>query len=162
MPLVRVSAREVETEDRWAPAIESGVRAGLDDVGAIVRDRAVASLESASDPWGAAVYPLSPTTLRLYAMLGAPDGSLESGLRARTDADARKVTLRVTGRARRYAYIRQFGNPHNLVFGEGEGPIPPRAFLPIRPDDSVDLPQDVAVAVREALLAGIRAALARG
>jgi phage gpG-like protein len=163
MPVATIEARVSDEVSTWPPAIERGIGRGLESGATIVRDAASASLAAHQDPWGGAHAPPTATTVRLRAewkeQRGAP---LASSFVVRKK-DARAFAIRVTGPARRYAYIQQFGNPFNRMFDNDElAPIPARPALPIRENDVVELPPAVHAAVLDAVRQGIAEAIAGG
>lgn len=163
MTATKITPRDDGAVDQWGAAIETGVGKGLRQAAGVVRDGAQASLTASADPWGAAFPPLSPVTLRLYATIGDPRGSIGPTLRATYDEAGKRGVVRPSGRANRFAFFKQFGSPNNRMFdNENLAPIPARPFLPIRDGGAVDLPPETAAAVHAALRDGIAAALARG
>lgn len=158
MPGIPVEIRSLAQTDAWGPVLERGLDDGLRDAAAHIAEKTAESMAARRDPWGAFFAPLSPTTIKLYAQ-GVEDGArLATAFRV-LRGERRKVVLRVSGSARRYAYVQQFGNPFNRVFGEGLGPIPARPPLPIRDGGGVDLPREMAEAVHEAVKRGVRRAV---
>lgn len=163
MTATKITPRDDGGVDQWGPAIETGIGKGLRQAAGVVRDEAQSSLASNADPWGAAFAPLSPVTLRLYATMGDPRGSIGPTLRATYDEAGKRGVVRPSGRGQRFAFFKQFGSPNNRMFdNENLAPIPARPFLPIRDGGAVDLPPETAAAVHAALRDGIAAALARG
>jgi hypothetical protein len=155
LPLAKVAVIKVANVDGWGAAFERGVDDGMDEAGAHVREAAVVALATRTDPWGQAFAPITPTTLKLYATIGDDPSSLATSFDLKRDSK-RSFKIRTRGKARAYAAIQQFGNPHNYLFNNSEpSPIPPRPPLPMRIGGVVDLPPEM----RERVLSMIRGAI---
>lgn len=153
-----IRATRVADIEWWDDAIDDGVESGILDGARVVRDAAQESLERRVSPWGEAFAPLSPVTIRLNVSL-REGASLRSSFVARKDSETRAV-VRVNGRARRYAYIQQFGNPSAQMFNN-QNPvvIPARPMLPMRDSGAVDMPPEMRIAVSAALEKGVADAI---
>ena len=131
-----------------------------------------------SDPWGNAWRPWSPHTRRLYER-----GGFQGRLRAmpqkilmNTGAlrsvhpshPSHAAQVAAGGSAAKYAHVQQFGNPRNRLpnkatIGSGKrkgqptnpAPIPPRPFMPIRPDGAMDFPAELVEDIKDLLSAYI-------
>lgn len=159
MPGVVIDPRSSDEIDRWGPAVQKGTEDGLDAAVDVLRRDAQAALASATDPWGAAVAPLSPVTLKLYAQLPEDRVSIAGGIRSYRDPGKLKLSFR--GRLYPVAYVKQFGNPDNRMFDEAPAPIPARPFLAVRYPGAVpDLPMATKVEILALLKRGIAQAIA--
>jgi phage gpG-like protein len=105
----------------------------------LVRD----NYDAERTPWGGRWRKLSQTTLdwrRHHGFRAAPRLNASGYLRASLAAPSGRAGFDLTAAAP-YADIQQFGNKENELFGTGVlAPIPARAFFPIRPSGTVDIP----------------------
>ena len=150
--------------DAWAEALELGAEDAAPVVAEVLREAADYCFETETDPWGEAWASLKESTLRdrerrnkvgkilfrdgtlRLSIFGSPSGSA-SGV---TDAE-----VAAGGPAAAYAAAMQFGDEDQMG----------RAFLPIRPDGSVDLPAaldvEVQATIRDAIDARMVEAMRR-
>lgn len=162
MPGTLIDPKPAEEVDRWGEALGGGVTRGIRAAAGHVQQEAQAALARNSDPWGNAFAPVSPTTLHFYATVGDPRGSISGALRVVVEDDGKRGVVRAGGRARRYAHVKQFGNPNNRMFdNEKLAPIRARAFLPIRESGAVDIPPAMSASILAALQEGIARAFVR-
>lgn len=130
--------------DAWAGAVRDGAQRAAPAVAEVLREHADSCFENSRDPWGAAWPVLSDATLAERERLGKTgkilirDGTLRLSVFGSPTTPTEGVfdaECGAGGAAAAYAMRQQFGD-------EG-GPLPARAFLPVRPDGSVELPADL-------------------
>lgn len=88
------------------------------------------------DPWGRPWAPLKQSTINIRASRGSSSNAIlvDSGnLRdsATTSYGEDFAEVEYSG-AEEYAWVHQFGNPLNQLFGRGNYPVPQRMFMPIK------------------------------
>lgn len=162
MPGALTDVKPAPEVDRWGEALGGGVVRGIRAAAGHVQQEAQAALQRNVDPWGNAFAPNTPTTLHFYATVGDPRGSITGSLRVTVEDDGKRGVVRAGGRARRYARVKQYGNPNNRMFDNAKlAPILARAFLPIRESGAVDIPPAMSAAILAALEQGIARAFVR-
>ena len=105
------------------------------------------TFEQQRDPWGRPWAPLKQSTLNIRARRGnsSTDILLDSynlyqSVEQSYGEDFAQVNY---PGAEEYAWVHQFGNPLNTLFGRGNYPVPARMFMPIKgTGPRLDLPND--------------------
>lgn len=117
----------------------------LERLAALVRERASKCFEEESDPWGQAWPPQSESTQRQRQAQGKPLGFAH--LAVAVFAASGATALR-TGAS--------FPHARRFHFGAASGTQPPRPFLPVRQNGTVDPPEEMREAIRRVWAEGFR------
>lgn len=123
------------------------------------------TFEEQRDPWGRPWERLKQTTLDIRARRGSSSNEIlidsytlyGSMTKSSTD-DYAQVEFQG---ADEYAWVQQFGNPLNTMFGRGNAPIPARPFMPIKNAGAprLDLPDSWVAALTQPLENELRKAI---
>lgn len=154
-----------------SPALVAGLKA----IGEVLLEAARSTFAAQRDPWGNPWRALAPATViararRLGVTIsrsGERTGRardlaratvmtilIDSGALSRiaSSVDGLGVEIGVTGPASKYGAAQQFGLPGGRRWGRATvGPLPARAFLPVRRDGTVDLPAAIEREIRSTL-----------
>ena len=145
----------------------------MEEISQILDESVNTNFRNQRSPYGVDWAPHSPTTTALYAKGGfkgrtrgglgerrllVRTGALIGGIVAKYTSDTAHVS--VSGRAVKYGYVHQFGNPANRLPNVRPGksrsnaaPIPARPFMPITPEGVTNLPEEVLAEIKDAAAA---------
>ena len=138
----------------------------MEEIAQILDESVSSNFREQRSPYGVDWLSHSPTTRALYArggLFGRTRGGRGSRrVLIRTGVLMNSITpkhnknsahVSVTGRAVKYGYVHQFGNPNNRLPNKRSGnpaPIPARPFMAIGPDGKTQLPDSVMQEIRTA------------
>lgn len=105
------------------------------------------TFEQQRDPWGRPWAPLKQSTIAIRSQRGnnstmalLDSYNLYSSIEKTHGEDFAQIDY---PGAEEYAWVQQFGNPLNTLFGRGNYPIPARMFMPLKgTGPRLDLPSD--------------------
>jgi hypothetical protein len=144
--MISIQADSVEVQRVLALLVELDVTKGMRVALLNIQQRVRDGFRNQADPWGDAWAPHSNVTVMGRIRRGSANrailvdsGAMFSGIGG--DSDNAGFTVSITA-PDSFPVVHQFGNPNNRAWGGPVAPIPPRAMLPIREDNSVDLPPD--------------------
>lgn len=156
---VTLRATSIPDLDAWAEAVADGCADATPAIAEVLREDADRCFEESRDPWGVAWEALKPATIAERERIGKTgkilirDGVLRGaifGLPVSRSPGQYDAEIAVGGPAAAYAAWHQFG-PWS------------RAYFPIRPDGTVDLPAavdaEVTATIRDAVNARMEVAM---